>query len=146
MNEKDSLHSMLDELVSENHIQMIKTAIPYISVPTQKFAAIYAKALELNNTISFFNNAGSDLSACSLSADGTALDMLNDIQDYCNDNEKEMVDLMINFLNSFQLYNSYKAEFGQVAETNNNPMGLLKTFLSPEQQTMFETYNLLLNT
>jgi len=145
MNEKESLHFLLDELVSENHVQMIKTAIPYISVPTQRFAAIYAKALELNNTISFFSNTGSDLSACDLSTDGTALDMLNDIQDYCNEQEKDMVDLLINFLNSFQLYNSYKAEFGQAADTN-NPMGLLKTFLSPEQQSLFETYNLLLNT
>lgn len=142
-NETQNLFA-LDEIASESHVQMIKAAIPYINIPIQKFAAIYVKALELNNTISFFNNTGGDLSACSISAEGTALDMLNDIQCYCNDKEKETVDLLINFMNSFQLYDTYKSEFGNTE--NNGPMGMLKAFLSPEQQAMFETYSTLLGT
>lgn len=150
MNDHSSPYiTALDAIATENHLQMIKAAIPYIGGGEQRFISVYVKYLELMNTISFFRNSDSDdMKACSLTAQSNSpLDMLNDIRDYCSEEEKETVDVFINIINSIQLYQTYKETVGdEDGSPKGGPMDLLRGMLSPDQQAMFETYSTLLNT
>jgi hypothetical protein len=139
----------LDAIATENHLQMIKAAIPYINLSEQKFVSVYVKYLELMNTVSFFKVSDkNDMKACSLSADSNSpLDMLTDIRDYCNDDEKDSIDVFINILNGYQLYQTYRETSDSESENSSaGPMDALKAFLTPEQQSMIDTYSMLLNT
>lgn len=92
---------------------------------------------------------------CSIDTENTSpteipIHMLNDIRGFCTNSEQETIDMILNFLNAFELYNSY-TEVHQNESTGNessrnessgneSPLSLLKNFLSPEQKELFETY------
>lgn len=137
-----------DSMFSPHTAQIIKAAIPYIRLSEQKFLSVYVRFLELNHTIEFFKNKEPDLIACSFEAKpGGILNMLTDIRPLCNDSERESVDTILNCINAFQMYQKFndvskKAASSDASEAN---MDILKSFLSPEQQSMFETYSMLFN-
>jgi len=153
--EKSNTKTAFDAAFQNHQLELIKTAVPYISTSEQKFMSIFIKFSELMDTITIFQRAGNGVGICALEEkEGTVLDMLNDIKSVCTKPEKETVNMLINFLNAFQLYNTYKntmedndltAESTSSENSSGNMFEVLKELLSPEQQKMFETYSILLN-
>lgn len=147
-----------DSLICDPHLQMIKAAIPYISASGQQILSIYVKSLELSKTMKLLQKDGNQsVGICSISENKrNPTEMLNAIKKYCTDGEREMLELFMNFSSAFHMYNSYRELFpsehsGKNAgnasqEASINPMDILKGMLSPEQQSMFDTYSTLFNT
>ena len=53
--------TLFDEQLQSKELQILKTSIPYLQEPQQKNLAIFAKILELQKTIHFFENDSSSL-------------------------------------------------------------------------------------
>ncbi len=147
----------LDALVSDNKMQMLKAALPYISATQQQVLSIYVKVLELNNTIQLVHREESrKVGICSVSEQKrNTTEMLNTIKRYCTDAEKEMIDLFMNFFSAFRMYNTYQElmpkentkepRVQKEQKEGINPMEALKSMLSPEQKSMLDTYSTLLS-
>lgn len=135
-----------DSMVSDSRLQMIKAAIPYLSNREQQFLSIYVKYIELNHTFRLVGNTDSNaLSSCSVDEEHhTTADMLSAIKQYCSDKEKEMIDLLSNFMSAYQMYHAYQELMPQEKkETKKGPASpvpdAIKSMLTPEQQTMLGT-------
>jgi len=135
-----------DNMVSDNQLQIIKAAIPYLSNRQQQFFSVYVKYIELDHTLKLVGNSGSNaLSACSVGEEQhSTADMLSAIKQYCSDKEKEMIDLISNFLSAYQMYHAYQElmpqEKGSQKKENSPSMAdTLKGMLTPEQQSVLGT-------
>jgi hypothetical protein len=141
-----------EEKITTHNMKLIKTALPYIQVSEQRFFSIYLKFSEFINTIQFFSKNETSLTACEQSdySQGNLLEMVTALKNVCNDTERETLDMLLNFLQAMQLYKTYSefyktsGDFKPDEDTSGalqfQNMDMLKAFLSPEQQTMFETY------
>lgn len=146
-----------DGLICDHHLQMMKAAIPYMPAYGQQILSIYAKSLELSNTLKLLNREGSrSVGICSISENKrNTTELLNTIKKYCTDSERELLDLFMNFFSAFRMYHTYRELFpGETPpeDKNNpsgcptvNPMDTLKNMLSPEQKNMLDTYSSLLS-
>lgn len=95
----------IDQIANRNHLQMFKAAIPYLPKENQKFFSFYIKFLELQNVMSFFSAQPGRLQSCSAGEEGGHLsDMLNDIRNFCDDNEKKMIDQISNLMTTMELF------------------------------------------
>lgn len=135
----------IDQIANEGHLKLLKAAIPYIRSDNQKSLAIYTKILELGNIIRFFDQPAPEMSICSEEEEVSTLDMLSDIRSFCDESEKDMIDSCIQTIQTIQSLSSYQELFQSISSEAENPMDLMKSFLTPEQQTMFETYQTILN-
>lgn len=142
-----------DTALQNHQLEIIKAAVPYINASEQKLISVYVKASELADTIHIFQKPGNSVGICSQeNKDGSILDMLNDIRAVCTNTEKETINMLINYLNAFQLYGSYKTTFGdqeptytQNTSNPNNMYDNLKELLTPEQREMFDTFSIMFN-
>lgn len=140
-----------DSMITTHTMKLIKTALPYIDISEQRFLSIYLKFSEFLNTVQLFSQKSAALSACKKESSGNNnfFEMINALKTVCDDSERDTLDMMLNFIQAMQLYKTYSefykasGEFTPNAENttfNFNNMDVLKTFLTPEQQTMFDTY------
>jgi len=135
-----------DHLVSDNQLQIIKAAIPYLSNREQQFFSIYVKYIELEHTLKLFSNSNTNaLSACSVGDEQhSTAEMLSAIKQYCTEKEKEMIDLISNFFSAYQMYHAYQDLMPQQEQNNTKKESpsmteALKGMLTPEQQNMLGT-------
>lgn len=101
----------LDSLTSAPHMQMIKAALPYIHIPEQRFFSLIVKLSELERTIRLFDRRdGEAMGICSLGDDepSSPIDMLSAMKPYGTEEEQDMIDLMINFMQGARLSQSYR--------------------------------------
>lgn len=135
-----------DNMVSDNQLQIIKAAIPYLSNREQQFFSVYVKYIELDHTLKIVSDSNSNvLSSCSIGEDQhSTTDMLSAIKQYCTEKEKEMIDLISNFLSAYQMYHTYQDLMPQEKNTaRSEPPSMadtLKGMLTPEQQNVLGTY------
>lgn len=141
-----------EEKITTHNMKLIKTALPYIQISEQRFLSIYLKFSEFVNTIQFFSKNETSLTACEQpsNSQGNLLEMVTALKNVCNDTERETLDILLNFLQAMQLYKTYSElyktseEFKQSDDMSGTSqfqnMDMLKSFLSPEQQNIFETY------
>ena len=119
----------LDYLIGDHHLQMIKAALPYLGVQEQKAISLFVKAQELRKTVELFETEEvASMGICSLeSSEGTGSlrDLLKAIRPYGNPMERDMIDMAQNFMD------------GQT------PMDQMRRFLTPEQQSRFETMEMM---
>ena len=112
MNDEQELKmTELDYMTAVPHLQMIKAALPYVNVSEQKFISMFVKASELQHTMRLFDEAEEGaVGICSLEADAPSspLDMLSAMKPYGTESEQEFIDLIINFLESSRIYQSYR--------------------------------------
>ncbi|MCI9540271.1 MAG: hypothetical protein HFG39_04300 [Lachnospiraceae bacterium] len=145
-----------DDLICDNHLQMLKAAIPYMPAYGQQILSLYTKSLELSNTMQLLRRAESHtVGICSISENKrNSTELLNAIKKYCNDSERELLDLFMNFFSAFRMYNTYRELFPGEASPGDkdraggeasNPIETLKNMLSPEQKNMLDTYSSLLS-
>lgn len=111
MNDEQALKmTELDYMTAVPHLQMIKAALPYVNVSEQRFISMFVKASELRHTMRLFDDAEEGaVGICSLEADAPSspLDMLSAMKPYGTEPEQEFIDLIINFLESSRIYQSY---------------------------------------
>lgn len=119
----------LDYLIGDHHLQMIKAALPYLGVPEQKAISLFVKAQELRKTVELFETEEvASMGICSLEGpqgSSSIRDLLKAIRPYGNPMERDMIDMAETFME------------GQT------PMDQLRRFLSPEQQSRFETMEMI---
>lgn len=133
-----------DQQTTNRHLQVLKAAIPYMPVSQQKTMSFLIKFQELQNAMHIFQSDGGELGICSLTEEEkNPLDMLESIKSYCSDKEKELLDVLTNFLQASQLYRQYQNASRQASDNPDgslNPMETLIHLLSPEQQETFLQY------
>ena len=104
--------SIFDEQIQSRNLQMLKIAIPYIDAPMKKTLAVFIKYIELQKTMSLFDQG--NLEALSISSQATpqekCIQMLSEMKGIMSDKERDSID---NFLNMFQLISSYDNIFSQ---------------------------------
>lgn len=143
-----------DSKITTHTMKLLKAALPYVDTGEQQFLCIYLKFSEFVNTLQYCSKAENKVSACKSKENqqGNMIEMVSALKKVCNEKEAETLDMMLNFLQAMQLYQTYQ-EFYKTTEqateadapnaSNGNggsQLDMLKAFLTPEQQTMFETY------
>ena len=188
-NEQTLKMTELDYLTAAPHLQMIKAALPYINIQEQRIFSLLVKIGELERTVQLFGKKEEgELGICSLEEDAPAspLDMLNAMKPYGTEAEQDFIDLIINFLQGSQLYQSYMdsmdvpdqeiprqeprqeqvhnqersqnehshdRDSGNASSQNRSrndhfrfPIDQIKNMLPPEQQSLLETAQMLMQT
>ena len=99
-------NNLIDDLVCDRQLLMLKAAIPYISGASQKTIDFLAKFMELRRTISLFNNPETSMQICSLpeTEEPLPLQMLEAIRSYCTPQEQETIDMLQNYVQMFSAY------------------------------------------
>ena len=120
----------LDYLIGDHHLQMIKAALPYLGVPAQKTISLFVKAQELRKTVELFETEEvASMGICSLESSertGSVRDLLQAVRPYGNPMEQDMIDM------------------AQTLMEGQTPMEQLRRFLTPEQQSRFETMEMIM--
>lgn len=101
----------LDCLVSSEPIQLMKAILPFLPPQGQQFVSIYAKAMEMRNTIQTFQNQRADMSMCSLPSSRTDLDplqMIQEIRDYCGPATRQKMDQCMDLAAMMELANLFQ--------------------------------------
>lgn len=97
----------IDQIANQNHLQMIKAAVPYLHAREQRFIAIYAKLLELQNIMSFYSGNTAEISSCSLDQEpASTAEILSDIRNYCDPSEQEIIDHCLQIITAMELYSA----------------------------------------
>lgn len=131
-----------DNLTFSHPLQMLKAALPYLQTSQQKNLTICIKMLELKNALSMLQEENNQLSACCEGNDSNQIiPMLNHIRKFCNEKEREWIDLFINFSQAFQLYSSYRTSVPEGTNDSPSMFDVLKGMMTPEQQEAFEGYS-----
>lgn len=143
MNENHDLKlTDLDYLIGSHHIQMVKAALPYMNFPEQKTLSILVKFTELQKTFSLFENEEvASMGICSIDTPKTPADMLRAIKPYGNTAEQDMIEFLGNFMGGSRV-NDPENSGGK----RKFSLDQLKGFLSPDQQSQFETMQMLMQT
>lgn len=92
----------VDRIADGGNLQMMKAAIPYLPPAIQKGMSFYAKLLEIQNLMSYYNQPVRACSADTSSADSE--EILNDLRTYCNDSQRQSLDQALNLINTLKMY------------------------------------------
>lgn len=82
----------LDQMVSSGQSQFIKAAIPYLPPKGQQFLSVYAKAIELVNTMSIFSSGQKGMQMCAATPKSDPLEMIQDIRKFCYGESRQRLD------------------------------------------------------
>lgn len=93
----------LDQMVSDDQIQILKAAIPYVPSSGQRLLSIYSKVRELQNTLTLFPQENSDMRICGSDAEMQPLDILNEIRPFCSGPTQEHIDQIIQMFAVMQI-------------------------------------------
>ncbi|MEY8354832.1 hypothetical protein AALB39_15945 [Lachnospiraceae bacterium 54-53] len=173
MDNEQNIHANdLDSRIGDNHLQMMKAALPFMTVSQQRFISYFVKFNELRRTIDLFEDE--EVAAMGIGSSGerersdAPLDMLNTIKPYGTPSEQDFIDVLINVFQGFKLAGAYSESVpsstvpvqaqdqseGQNKNQNthrqNNPFGRMsldqiKNFMPPEQQARFETMQMMMS-
>ena len=98
-NEKNSQPVDLDSLIGDNHLQMMKAALPYMSVTEQRFISLFVKFNELRRTVQLFEDE--EVAAMGICSTGEStekpaspIDMLGAIKPFGTPTEQDLICLL----------------------------------------------------
>lgn len=103
--EQDSSDNILafDTLFTTNHMQILKSLMPYVESDFQKKLAVYIKMSELKYTISYFQHYRAELSGCSMEKKEFDLaKVYHMIKGYCTKNEQRQIEQILNLMNTME--------------------------------------------
>lgn len=104
--------TLFDTLTQSEEIQMLKTAVPYMKQAQKQQFAVFIKYMELRRAMQVFAPGTASLAACSLpEEENNTLNMLNEMREYANPREQEMIDNFANLLSLMTLYDSSQNPF-----------------------------------
>ncbi|MGC4020175.1 MAG: hypothetical protein QM793_13755 [Muricomes sp.] len=151
-----------DEMVTSPMIQMIKLFLPYTPASNQRFLGVFAKFLELMDTISFFQRPSYHLhtQAFSGSQASSPMEMLMIVKPYMPPGQADMMESFLNIMNIMEMVQMFQTSaqsegdgsenmdgMGDMGNPGNmfsggfNPMDMVMGMLTPDQQNMFQMYN-----
>ena len=96
-----------DEKIESKDLKILKTALPYMNGTHQKEILMLIKSMELRKSLDLINS--SDASVSIMSAENpmeNTQKMLNDIRQFCNEQEQENIDMILNLFSMFSTYGS----------------------------------------
>lgn len=139
MSEKELKLTDLDYAIGDHHMQMLKAALPYMEIAQQRSISLFIKWNELMRTMEFFDENGDGMmSICSLDENHVSpVDMLAAIKPYANQREQEIIDMLTQFISNRKNRSSGR---------NPIPFEQILSILPPEQQSRFETIQLMMQT
>lgn len=116
MSEEESVKmTPLDRIVSRDQLQLLKAAIPYTNPNLQSTLSIFAKTMELKETIRRFSGI-QEVSMMSMSAMDTAhtppVEILQDLGQYLSGDMKENLKSAITAVTAMQMFQMYQKEGG----------------------------------
>ena len=143
---------------TRHSLDILKAAIPYINRRTQRTMNVAIMATELATTLKD-SRSTSELSACDVEPFEFNMEgMLVSIKEVCSKPEREMIDFALNFMKTKKLLDAYNIiskgsgamnnpypGFPNLNAGKNNNMDLLKSMLTPEQASTFETMSALMS-
>ncbi|MCD7736289.1 MAG: hypothetical protein LUI07_04905 [Lachnospiraceae bacterium] len=96
----------LDQISNQNHLQLIKAMIPHLPAGRQKTISMLVKIIELQNVQNFYRPDSRNLHACGTPEQEAQdpLDILADIRNYCEENERELIDQILQAVSMMELY------------------------------------------
>lgn len=103
-----------NDLFSNKPLNILKASLPYVSSTMQKVISYYIKIEEFNIMRNSFNASPDDLlSACDNSSDNAhknnPIELINAVKPYLNNEEKNLIDMFMNMVSAFNMYNTYKS-------------------------------------
>ncbi len=133
-----------DQLISTQSLQILKLLIPYTPPENQRFLAVYAKFLELQHTIDFFQNFHSDVYSQDFKRETfSPIHIIQEIRPYISEQIAETFDTLMNMMDMMEAFQNMSENADSDGNTNPDfdPMSMMKNMLDPEQQAMFDMYN-----
>lgn len=123
----------IDIIAGGDSLQMLKAMIPYLKKESQMGMALMVKFMELKNLIHFFKDSG-DMKAQSDSGETPSFfEILTEIAPFLPPAQREMVQSTAPMLEMVKL-------FSAMDQGGSDPGALFKNMLSPEQESLFATY------
>ena len=105
MTEHENEHTppVLDTLIQNRPIQMLKAIVPYLYEPQQRFVSMMVRMIELQRTMQLFDAApemqAQELRICSNeSPTERTHQILNVLREYCTPQERDQIDMILNLL------------------------------------------------
>lgn len=102
----------LDEIVSDDRLQMIKAILPYLPPAQARFLAVAAKWQELTNALQLYPQAQGDFRAMNIDTITQTLDesaILKDLKLYGGTYGKQIADSVSQMMDMFQLISLMQA-------------------------------------
>ena len=102
-NENEHTPPVLDTLIQNRPIQMLKAIVPYLYEPQQRMVSMMIRMIELQRTMQLFDAApemqAQELRICSNeSPTERTHQILNVLRDYCTPQERDQIDMILNIL------------------------------------------------
>ena len=104
-NEHENEHTppVLDTLIQNRPIQMLKAIVPYLYEPQQRMVSMMVRMIELQRTMQLFDAApemqAQELRICSNeSPTERTHQILNVLREYCTPQERDQIDMILNLL------------------------------------------------
>lgn len=103
-----------NDLFSNKPLNILKASLPYVPSTMQKVISYYIKIEEFNIMRNSFNTSHDNLlSACDNGSDNNhknkPIELINAVKPYLNTEEKNLIDMFMNMVNAFNMYNTYKS-------------------------------------
>ena len=139
-NNQSLLLTEFDIATTSNEIQMLKAFVPFVEPKFQKPLAICIRMLEFIKTMDFYSHISDPWPLTRKSKDKK--EIFAEIKKFCPNQNMEIFEMMANMDNITEYLKMYEAMTNPKEDKKNN---VLKNFLTPEQQKMFESYESMLN-
>ena len=101
--ENEHTPPVLDTLIQNRPIQMMKAIVPYLYEPQQRMVSMMVRMIELQRTMQLFDAApemqAQELRICSNeSPTERTHQILNVLREYCTPQERDQIDMILNLL------------------------------------------------
>ena len=140
-NKQSLLLTEFDIATTSNEIQMLKAFVPFVEPKHQKTLAICIRMMEFMRTMDFYNHITDPWPLCRNSKDKK--EIFAEIKKFCPNQNMEIFEMMANMDNISEYLKMYEAM--TAPKEDQKKTDVLKNFLTPEQQKMFESYESMLN-
>lgn len=101
--ENEHTQPVLDTLIQNRPIQMLKAIVPYLYEPQQRIVSMMIRMIELQRTMQLFDATpemqAQELRICSNeSPTERTHQILNVLREYCTPQERDQIDMILNIL------------------------------------------------
>lgn len=101
--ENEHTPPVLDTLIQNRPIQMLKAIVPYLYEPQQRMVSMMIRMIELQRTMQLFDAApemqAQELRICSNeSPTERTHQILNVLREYCTPQERDQIDMILNII------------------------------------------------
>jgi len=120
--------------IATQSLQLTKLLIPYLPRETQRIMAIYVKFMEFQNTWSTFR--------AFRQKSHTTQDIFQELRPYMPPSASDSIDNIMNMMSMMEMMqNMQDMDSKEASGFGFDPMQMMQSMLTPEQQGMFDMYN-----